>query len=80
MTSDSLKEVIDKFNLFKTDSNQMDQNLDKGTKEMDKAENAVGNETVSEEQEEALKDTEDANTTMKTSKSVLKTIKEAVSK
>ena len=80
MTSDSIKDVMGKFNLFQSDSKQMDQNLDKGTKELDKTESAVSNNNMSEDQEEAIKDTEEANTTMKTSKSVLKTIKEGISK
>ncbi|MEO1744003.1 MAG: hypothetical protein AAFR99_19585, partial [Cyanobacteria bacterium J06629_9] len=79
VTSDALKEVIGKFGLFKKDSNQMEQGLDKGTNEMDKAQKAAQKENVSPENQEMLKDTEEANSTMKTSKSAFELLKGLVS-
>ncbi|MEO1589683.1 MAG: DUF4157 domain-containing protein [Cyanobacteria bacterium J06632_22] len=79
VTSDALKAVIGKFGLFKKDANQMEQGLDKGTNEMDKAQKAAQRENVSPENQEMLKDTEEANSTMKTSKSAFELLKGLVS-
>lgn len=80
VTGDALKEVIGKFNLFKNDSKEMDQGLDKGTDAIDNAQKDVQKETVSKEDTETLKETEEANSTMKTSKSVFEMLKALISK
>ncbi len=80
VTGDALKEIIIAFNLFRKDSKKMDQGLDQGTGAIDQAQNNAQKEQISKEDTETLNETEEASSTMKTSKSVFEMLKSLVSK